>query len=88
MDFGKALKFSSSETTVEDCYSYLDCDVVIIDRYVPSRLESDKACIAQDELPGGGTVILFEKEYYGTLALRIPSQETIRTTIYINGEEY
>ena len=38
MDFGKALKFSSSETTVEDCYSYLDCDVVIIDRYVPSRL--------------------------------------------------
>jgi hypothetical protein len=88
MDFGKALKFSANETTVEDCYSYLDCDVVIIDRYVPSRLESDKACIAQDELPGGGTVILFEKEYYGTLALRIPSQETIRTTIYINGEEY
>ncbi|MBQ3912979.1 MAG: hypothetical protein II694_08410 [Lachnospiraceae bacterium] len=88
MDFGKALKFSANEATVEDCYSYLDCDVVIIDRYVPSRLESDKACIAQDELPGGGTVILFEKEYYGTLALRIPSQETIRTTIYINGEEY
>ena len=54
MDFGKALKFSANEATVEDCYSYLDCDVVIIDRYVPSRLESDKACIAQDELPGGG----------------------------------
>ncbi len=88
MDFGKALKFSANETTVEDCYSYLDCDVVIIDKYVPSRLESSVACIAQDELPGGGTVILFDKEYYGTLALRIPSQDKIKTTIYINGEEY
>ena len=88
MDFGKALKFSADEATVEDCYSYLDCDVVIIDKYVPSRLDSSIACIAQDELPGGGTVILFDKEYYGTLALRIPSQDTVKTTIYINGEEY
>ena len=88
MDFGKALKFSANETTVEDCYSYLDCDVVIIDKYVPSRLESDKISLAQDELPGGGTVILFDREYYGTLALRIPSLDKIKTTIYINGEEY
>ena len=88
MDFGKALKFSANETTVEDCYSYLDCDVVIIDKYVPSRLDSSIACIAQDELPGGGTVILFDKEYYGTLALRIPSLDKVKTTIYINGEEY
>ncbi len=88
MDFGKALRFSAEETTVEGCYSYLDCDVVIIDRYVPSRLESSVASIAQDELPGGGTVIYFEKEYYGTLALRIPSGDTVKTTIYINGDEY
>ncbi len=88
MDFSKAVRFSSETTTAQDCYSYLDCDVVVIDRYVPSRLESDDVCIAQDELPGGGTIIYFDREYYGTLALRIPADPAVMTEIYINGDEY
>ncbi len=88
MDFSKAVKYSSEATTAQDCYSYLDCDVVVIDKYVPSRLESDNVCIAQDELPGGGTIIYFDREYYGTLALRIPADPAVMTEIFINGYEY
>lgn len=88
MDFSTLKRFTESETTASDCYGYLDCDVIAIEKYTPSRLETKKVIIAQDEMPGGGTVILFEKEYYGTLALRIPKELIDSTHILIDGDEY
>lgn len=84
MDFSALKKFNESD----DCYGYLDCDVVTIEKYVPSRLDTPTISLAQDEMPGGGTVILFEKVYYGTLALRIPKELVTSTHIFIDGEEY
>ena len=88
MDFTKAKQFPTGSATVDNCYSYLDCDVVIIDRYAPSRLETVDICLAQDELPGGGTVFFFERDYFGSIALRIPTADTYPVHIYVDGEEY
>lgn len=88
MDFSKKKMFSADSVTENGIYSYLDCDVIIIDRYVPSRLENEEVCLAQDELPGGGTVIYFEREYCGSLALRVPSDSSLNKEVSINGEAY
>ncbi len=88
MDFCKAKDFDFNAATAEGCYAYLDCDVVIINKYVPSRLETASICLAQDELPGGGIAVYFEKEYFGTLAMRLPEDKTLVPDAFINGDAY
>ena len=88
MDFSKAIPYPEGAATVNGCYSYLDCDVVIIDKYVPSRLDFEGLALAQDELPGGGTIVFFDCSYDGTLALRVPNDPSLNIRITIDGDEY
>lgn len=88
MDFSKARPYPEGAATVSGCYSYLDCDVVIIDKYIPSRLDYDNLAIAMDELPGGGTVVFFDSSYDGTLAFLVPNDPSYKVVITIDGEDY
>lgn len=88
MDFSCTKPFPDGSATVSNCYSYLDCDVLVIDRYVPSRLDYESISLAQDELPGGGTIVYFEKVYYGSIALRVPSDPSLTIRTFIDNEEY